>query len=79
MDKKILGLIALVAISLLLTGNANAADRGLEISFDTQLIKTNPIPVESGEDAKVYFKVRNTGDLTVENFTLKILDSFPFR
>lgn len=55
-----------------------AAQNGPTIGFDTVLINTDPVPVDSGEDAEINFKVRNTGDSEADNVRVQIMDSYPF-
>ncbi|MFB6199365.1 MAG: COG1361 S-layer family protein [Candidatus Nanohaloarchaea archaeon] len=48
------------------------------VGFNAVLVQTDPVPVQSGEDAEITFKIRNTGSNAAENVKLRIQDSFPF-
>lgn len=76
-------LTALTAV-LLLAGGAAAqsqqpasTDRA-STSIETILLNTDPVPVQSGEDAELTFKLRNTGNIEAEEVEVQLVDSFPF-
>lgn len=76
-------LTALTAV-LLLAGGAAAqsqqpasTDRA-STSIETILVNTDPVPVQSGEDAELTFKLRNTGNTEAEEVEVQLVDSFPF-
>lgn len=79
---------AAFAAVLLLVGGAAAqtqqptttdsTDRS-STSIQTVLINTDPAPVQSGEDAEVTFKLRNTGNTEAEDVHVRLKDTFPFR
>lgn len=68
----------LFTVALLVGGAAAQASQGPTTSFETNLINTDPAPVQSGEDADITFKLRNTGTTEAENVKLQLKDSFPF-
>jgi hypothetical protein len=46
--------------------------------MEATLINTDPAPIQSGEDADITFKIRNTGNIDAENVQVQLLDTFPF-
>lgn len=63
---------ALIALTTLATA------QGSTVSFDSILVNTDPAPVQSGEDAEITFKIRNTGDTEAEDVEVEVMDSYPF-
>ncbi|MFB6200186.1 MAG: COG1361 S-layer family protein, partial [Candidatus Nanohaloarchaea archaeon] len=71
---------ALTALMLLVGGAAaQIQTQRPTTSIEATLINTDPAPVQSGEDAEITFKVRNTGNTEAENIKLQLIDSFPFK
>lgn len=71
-------LTAITFIALLI-GGATAQTTRATTNLNTVLINTDPVPVQSGDDAEIRFKVRNTGNTAAENVEVNIKDSFPFQ
>lgn len=68
-----------VTFIALLIGGAAAQTTQQTTNLNTVLINTDPVPVQSGEDAEIRFKLRNTGNAAAEDVEVTIQDSFPFR
>lgn len=66
----------LTALVVLVSVNASAQQ---STSLEPTLIKTDPVPLESGEDGKIYLKIRNTGDTEADSVNVTVIDSFPFQ
>jgi hypothetical protein len=69
--------LALVTATFLLIGGATAQQQ--TTSINPILINTDPAPVQSGEDAEIMFKLRNTGNSVAEDVEVQLVDSFPFQ
>ena len=76
MNKK--KLTALTITTVLAVAAATAQTAGATTNLNALLINTDPVPVQSGEDAEINFKIRNTGGTEAENVEVEIVDSFPF-
>ena len=76
MNKK--KLTALTITTVLAVAAATAQTAGASTNLNALLINTDPVPVQSGEDAEINFKIRNTGGTEAENVEVEIVDSFPF-
>jgi len=66
-----------ITFIVLLIGGAEA-QTAATTNLNTVLINTDPVPVQSGDDAKIRFKVRNTGNTAAEDVEVTIKDRFPF-
>ncbi|MBC5793246.1 MAG: hypothetical protein H8Z69_04400 [Nanohaloarchaea archaeon] len=73
--------ITILAAVLLLVGGAAAqtttSDRA-STQIQPSIINTDPVPVQSGEDAEINLKIRNTGNTEAKDVKVQIVDSFPF-
>lgn len=67
-----------LAITTVFAVTAATAQTGSTTNLNALLINTDPVPVQSGEDAEINFKIRNTGGTDAENVQVQIVDSFPF-
>jgi hypothetical protein len=76
MNKKKLTAIAITTVFAVTA--ATAQTTGATTNLNGLLINTDPVPVQSGEDAEINFKIRNTGTTHAENVQVEIVDSFPF-
>ena len=54
--------------------STSRASTNLEASF----INSDPVPLQSGEDGDLTFKIRNTGDIEADNVNVRLLDNYPF-
>ncbi len=72
--------ITFLTTVLLLVGGAAAQTTSDRASTQIQpsIINTDPVPVQSGEDAEINLKIRNTGNTEAEDVKVQIVDSFPF-
>ncbi|WEL23134.1 COG1361 S-layer family protein [Candidatus Nanohalovita haloferacivicina] len=72
--------LALISAALLLVGGVAAQTNSNSNGPDLQpvLINTDPVPVQSGEDAEITFKIRNNGNSAAEDVEIGIVDSYPF-
>ena len=76
MNKKKLTALAITTVFAVTAATAQTA--GATTNLNALLINTDPVPVQSGEDAEINFKIRNTGGTEAENVEVEIVDSFPF-
>jgi hypothetical protein len=70
--------LAIPVLILLLIG-ASAAQRGQTTQMDATLLTTDPVPLQTGEDADTTFKVVNRGSTAAEDVRVRIIDSYPFQ
>lgn len=73
--------LALITIATLLVGGAVAQTQQPtrnDSDLNAVLINTDPVPVQSGEDAEINFKVVNQGGSVAEDVEVSIVDSYPF-
>lgn len=70
--------IAALAITTLFVTTLATAQAGPSTNLNALMINSDPVPVQSGEDADINFKIRNTGDTEAEDVEVQIVDSFPF-
>lgn len=68
--------IALFAALLLFV--PMGAAQGASVNLDVSLIKSEPVPLQTGEYADVWVKVRNTGDTTSRDTVVGFRETFPF-
>lgn len=82
-------LTTLILAAFLLTGFAAAQTQQQQQQTDSQtygpssnvealLISSDPVPVQSGEQADLNYKLRNTGDSTAEDVQIQLLGNYPF-
>ena len=67
---------AIALMTLVLAGTATA--QGPTTSLETEVLTTDPVPVQSGEDADISLRVRSTGSTEAEDVNVTILDTYPF-
>ena len=70
--------ITIAFLCLLLAGSVVSQQGRPSVNLEATLISTDPVPLQSGEDGDVTFKVRNTGD-TASDVDVEIIDQYPFR
>jgi len=71
--------LAAFVVTAFFIGGATAQTTQPTTNLEPVLLQTDPVPVQSGEDAEINFKVRNTGNTAAQNVEVNIKDSFPFR
>ena len=77
----IYGKIAVFAALILTIGTLNfitPAGAVKSTELNVQLIKTEPVPLQTGEYADVWLKVRNNGEQAAQNASLELITDFPF-
>ena len=47
-------------------------------NLQATLINTDPVPLQSGEDGDLTFKIRNTGEVQAKDVNIELLDNYPF-
>ena len=47
-------------------------------NLEASLINSDPVPLQSGEDGDLTFKIINTGNMEAENVKVRLLDNYPF-
>jgi hypothetical protein len=70
--------LAIPVLALLLVGAA-ASQRGPTNQMEATLLTTDPVPLQTGEDADINFKIENKGTAEADNVEVRIVDSYPFR
>lgn len=68
-------LILMISVFLAFSGVAQSNNN---VKLNAVFISSDPVPVESGSDADISFKVVNNGDSKAENVSVEIVDSYPF-
>lgn len=68
----------LLLLVVLLAGSAAAQTRPTT-QLDATLLTTDPVPLQSGEDGDVSFRITNTGNTQAEDVNVTIRDTYPFR
>lgn len=84
MNNRIKTFTAITAALLLIGGAISQQTRQntesrLSTNIQANLIYTDPVPVQAGEDADITFKLRNTGNTQAEGVEVHLVDSFPFK
>lgn len=69
----------IIAVALLLVGGAAAQTTAPTTKLETTPLTTDPVPVQSGEDADITFKITNKGSTEASDVEATILDRYPFR
>ena len=70
--------LAIPVLALLLVGAATS-QRGPTNQMEATLLTTDPVPLQTGEDADINFKIENRGTAEAENIEVRIFDSYPFK
>lgn len=70
--------LAVLTATLLFIGGVTA-QKSSNSDINVVMINTDPVPLQSGEDAEINFKVWNNGSQTAEDVKVSVLDSFPFQ
>jgi hypothetical protein len=71
--RKIVPLLLVLAFS-----TAAAAQGGPSVSFESQLIKSEPVPLQNSEYGTVWVEFRNTGDVAADDVTVEFNERYPF-
>ena len=77
MNTKLTTIILLAAV---FAGAAasQTANQGPSTSLEATFINSDPVPLQSGEDGDITFKVVNNGNVEAEDVQVQLLDSYPF-
>lgn len=67
-----------LTVVLLLLGGVTA-QQSASSDINAVMINTDPVPLQSGDDAEINFKVWNRGGRTAEDVKVSVVDSFPFQ
>ena len=70
--------ISVLTALLLLLGGVTA-QQGSSPDLNAVMINSDPVPLQSGEDAEITFKVWNDGSGTAEDVEVSVVDNFPFQ
>ena len=68
-----------VLTALLLFVGGVTAQQSSSSDINAVMINTDPVPLQSGDDAEINFKVWNNGSRTAEDVKVSVVDSFPFQ
>ena len=71
-------LTTLLLLAGLLVGSAVAQNSRASTNLEASLINSDPVPLQSGEQGDLTFKLRNTGDDLAEDVNVRLLDNYPF-
>jgi hypothetical protein len=73
-------LTAILLLAALFTGAAasQTTNQGPSTSLEATFINSDPVPLQSGEDGDITFKVVNNGDVEARDVEVQLLDSYPF-
>jgi hypothetical protein len=73
-------LTTIILLAVLFTGAvaSQTANEGLSTSLEATFINSDPVPLQSGEDGDLTFKIINNGDVEAENVEVQLLDNYPF-
>jgi hypothetical protein len=69
--------LAIIAILVALSGVASA-QTGPATQLEATLLTTDPVPLQSGEDGDVTFRITNEGDTAARDVNVTIPDTYPF-
>ena len=77
MNTKLTTIILLAAV---FTGAAasQTSNQGPSTSLEATFINSDPVPLQSGEDGDLTFKIVNTGNTEAEDVQVELLDNYPF-
>lgn len=77
MNTKLTTIILLAAV---FAGAAasQTANQGPSTSLEATFINSDPVPLQSGEDGDLTFKIVNTGSTEAEYVEVQLLDNYPF-
>lgn len=70
--------ITFLTLTALLLGGVSAQTQSTGPVLNAVMLNTDPVPVQSGEDAEITFRVYNSGGETAEGLEVSVVDSFPF-
>ncbi|MFT4868270.1 MAG: hypothetical protein ACI9LV_000897 [Candidatus Nanohaloarchaea archaeon] len=68
----------LVLFSILVVLSSMAAAQGASTNLELNVTKTEPVPLQAGEYADIWFKVTNTGTAEASDAEIEIVEEFPF-
>ncbi|MCJ7478910.1 MAG: COG1361 S-layer family protein [Candidatus Nanohaloarchaeota archaeon QJJ-7] len=71
--RKLITILALLAVII-----PAASAQGNSVNVDMEVIKTEPVPLQTSEYAEVWLRVKNNGSATAENLELEYTPTFPF-
>ena len=73
-------LTTIILLAVLFTGAAasQTSNQGPSTSLEATFINSDPVPLQSGEDGDITFKIVNTGSTEAENVQVELLDNYPF-
>ncbi|MFP4045794.1 MAG: hypothetical protein ACLFS3_01925, partial [Candidatus Aenigmatarchaeota archaeon] len=76
--KKSVLILSVLTLSLAILSSGAMAFSSASREINASLIKTEPVPLQTGEYADIWVKFRNTGDLSCDEGRLELVPSFPF-
>lgn len=74
--KLVVALAAILAAGTALSQTSTST--ALATELDAVLLNTDPVPLQSGEDADISFHIVNNGTVDAEGVSAEIVDSYPF-
>lgn len=78
MNNKLGKTVTLLLIAGLFAGLSVSQERA-NSNIETTFVSSDPVPLQSGEDGDLTFKVRNTGNSVAEDVDLSLIDHYPFQ
>ena len=72
-------LTTILVLTALFTGTvASQTTNGPSTNLEATFINSDPVPLQSGEDGDLTFKIVNTGSTEAEDVQVELLDNYPF-
>lgn len=68
-----------VLLVFLIAFSGIAYAQGASTNLETQVMKTEPAPLQAGEYADIWIRMTNTGDAEAQNPSIALVDEFPFQ
>lgn len=68
--------LILISLTAIFAGLATA--QGPSTNLETEVMHTEPVPLQAGEYADIWIRVTNTGDAEARNPRFEVKDNFPF-
>jgi len=72
-------LTTILVLTALFTGTvASQTTNGPSTNLEATFINSDPVPLQSGEDGDLTFKIVNTGSTEAEDVRVELLNNYPF-
>lgn len=71
--------VLILITALFAVTTAAQTTQGLTTNINANLISTDPVPLQSGEQGDLSFKIRNSGGTEAQNVKVELVDNYPFQ